>query len=394
MLLALLWVVLGLGSLASAVVALWVVVSLARAAAVGSGGAFLPWFIAVALTLGLPCALAVWKHQHEPKKISLTMAWLPMVWNTVGLLAMSQLVPDIVGAALRGQGSAVAAETLGESHSATRVMSALGHHAADVVDPERPPTVAERAAPPLPFTDANLDMSKAISVPLEEQGTAIFVEVGLEGYGGRHAKKTYLFDTGASYTTLSTEAAAELGIEIPDDAPVLEFDTAKGRRESRMVYLPALRLGQVRIEGLVVSVCDKCINGRHTGLLGQNVMRRFLARIDFQKGRMLLIPRAGASRPNRAYDIGPMVQLEVEGDPVMWGDRVHWVVEVHNRSTVPIRDVVPTANFTGGPNLLGVKIDEIGPGEVGRSLVKGKVGSGSQKKTEGHFKLGLSEAYW
>lgn len=391
---ALLWVLLGLGSLASAVVALWVVLSLARAAAVGGGNAFLPWFIAVALTLGLPFALAVWKHQHAPKKISLTMAWLPMVWNTLGLLAVSQLVPDIVGEALRGQGSAVAAETLGESHSATRVMSALGHHTADAVDPEPPPTVPDRAAPPLPSADADLDLAKAISVPLEEQGTAIFVDVGLEGYGGRHAKKTYLFDTGASYTTLSTQAAAELGIVIPEDAPVLEFDTAKGRRESRMVYLPALRLGQVRIEGLVVSVCDKCINGRHTGLLGQNVMRRFLARIDFQGGRMLLIPRTGETRPNRAYDIGPMVQMEVEGDPVMWGDRVHWVIEVHNRSTVPIRDVIPTANFTGGPNLQGAKIDEIGPGEVGRSLVKGKVGSAAQRKTEGHFKLGLSEAYW
>lgn len=391
---ALLWVLLGLGSLASAVVALWVVLSLARAAAVGGGNAFLPWFIAVALTLGLPFALAVWKHQHAPKKISLTMAWLPMVWNTLGLLAVSQLVPDIVGEALRGQGSAVAAETLGESHSATRVMSALGHHTADAVDPEPPRTVPDRGAPTLPSADAALDLAKAISVPLEEQGTAIFVDVGLEGYGGRHAKKTYLFDTGASYTTLSTQAAAELGIVIPEDAPVLEFDTAKGRRESRMVYLPALRLGQVRIEGLVVSVCDKCINGRHTGLLGQNVMRRFLARIDFQGGRMLLIPRSGETRPNRAYDIGPMVQMEVEGDPVMWGDRVHWVIEVHNRSTVPIRDVIPTANFTGGPNLQGAKIDEIGPGEVGRSLVKGKVGSAAQRKTEGHFKLGLSEAFW
>ena len=109
---------------------------------------------------------------------------------------------------------------------------------------------------------------------------------------------------------------------------------------------------------------------------------------------MLLIPRTGETRPNRAYDIGPMVQMEVEGDPVMWGDRVHWVIEVHNRSTVPIRDVIPTANFTGGPNLQGAKIDEIGPGEGGRSLVKGKVGSAAQRKTEGHFKLGLSEAYW
>ncbi len=391
---ALLWVLLGLGSLASAVVALWVVLSLSRAAADGGGSALLHWFTAIAVTLGFPFALAAWKHQHQPRQISLTMAWLPMVWNTFGLLVGAQLVPDIVGEALRGQGAWVASDSVGDSHSTTRVMSALGHHAADAVDPEPPVTVATRGVASLPIKSAEVDFSKAISVALEEQGTAIFVDVGLEGYGGRHAKKTYLFDTGASYTTISTDAAAELGIEIPVDAPVLEFDTAKGRRESRMVYLPALRLGQVRIEGLVVSVCDKCINGRHTGLLGQNVMRRFMARIDFEDGRMLLIPRNTDVRPNRAYDIGPMVELEIEGDPVMYGDRVHWVIKVHNRSTVPVRDVIPNVQFTGGPNLLGETVDEIAPGQVGRSLVKGKVGSGARSKSEGHFTLGLSEAYW
>ena len=181
---------------------------------------------------------------------------------------------------------------------------------------------------------------------------------------------------------------------IPDDAPVLAFDTAKGRRESKMVYLPALRIGQVRVEGLLVSVCDKCINDRHAGLLGQNVMRRFLARIDFKGGRMLLIPRAGEPRPNRAYDIGPMVDLKIEGTAEMWGDRVHWVVTVHNRSTVPIRDITPSVKFTDGPTLYGKVVGEIGPGEIGRSLVKGKVGSSARGKSKGHFKLGLSEAYW
>ena len=389
-----LWVLLGLGSLASAVVALWVVLSLSRAASDGGGNAFLHWFTAIALTLGLPFAAAAWKHQHEPRKISLTMAWLPMVWNTLGLVAAAHLVPDIVGAALRSEGSNIASENLGESHSATRVMSALGHHAADAVDPEPPPTVATRGVSALPDRTTDVDMSKAVRVPLEEQGTAIFVDVGLEGHRGRHAKKTYLFDTGASYTTISTQVARELGITIPADAPILEFDTAKGRRESRMVYLPAVRVGQVRIAGLVVSVCDQCVNGQHAGLLGQNVMRRFLANIDFAGGRMLLMPRTTEQRPNRAYDIGPMVELKVEGETVMWGDRVHWVVKVHNRSTVPIHDVVPSAQFTNGPTLLGETIDEIGPGEVGRSLVKGKVGSGARGKSEGHFTLGLSEAYW
>src|SRR5690606_17318675 len=100
--------------------------------------------------------------------------------------------------------------------------------------------------------------------------------------------------------------------------------------ESQMVYLPALELGAVRIEGLLVSVCDRCVNG----LLGQNVMREFFAQIDYKNQRMVLIPRARSERPNRAYDIEPVVQLKLEGPPEVWLGRVHWVVLVENRSTV------------------------------------------------------------
>lgn len=393
MLIALLWVVLGLGSLASVVVALWIAVSLSRAASGGTSHPIWSWVLALVITLALPFALATWRHQKNPRRISLTMAWLPMLWNATGLLVAVALIPDVMGAALRGHGADVTASQLGESHSATRLLSALGHHTADVID--APPGVGDAARDELtPFDpDEGLDAAKAISVPLTEDRTAIFVDVELEGFNGRHVKLPYLFDTGASFTTISTKVAKEIGIEIPADAPVLTFNTATGRRDSRMVYLPAVRIGQVRVESLLVSVCDGCSNEGHSGLLGQNVMRRFLARIDFKNGRMLLLPRLAERRPNRAYDIKSVVNMEVEGGPAMFLDRIHWVILVENQASVPMRDVTPTVKFTDGPLLTGETIEEIKPGEVGRSLVKGRVRTG-RDKPGGHFQLGLAEAYW
>lgn len=392
------WVLLGLASLASTVVALWVCSSMARVAAAGRDG-FLAsgvWTIAIAIivTLGLPFAIAAWKGQRDARRISLTMAWLPMLWNAGGLLLASQLVPDLMGTALRSQGAWIAADRLGDTHSATRVLSALGHHGADIVSPPSEDAIGlEFEEDLMGNSTGSVDRSKAVSVPMADEGTAIYVDTVLEGSDGRHVKLPYLFDTGASFTTLSSETAAQLGIEIPDDAPVLTFNTASGPRESRMVYLPAVRVGQVRIEGLLVSVCDGCVNKRHHGLLGQNVMRRFFVQMDFMSGRTLLIPRILDERPNRAYDIEPVVEMDLDGAPEIFLGRLRWVVTVQNNSTVPIRDVTPVVKFTDGPVLPGKTIEEIGPGEVGRSLVEGKANSG-RGKSKGHYQLGLAEAYW
>lgn len=400
---ALTWVLLGLGSLASLVVALWIAVSMARAAAVDRSGftssSVWIWFVALAITLGVPFAIAVWKHQGDARRITLTMAWLPMLWNAGGVLVAMQMMPDIVAAALRGQGAWVAEDRFGTSHSATRVMSALGHQVADFTSPSpHEDGIGERGARPLVPSSWGLgevDPAKTLSVPFAEEGTAILMDVTLHGPSGEASLTLpYLFDTGASYTTISSGTAAKLGIAVPDDAPTLTFNTASGPRESRMVHLPTLQLGQVRIPGLLVSVCDACVNERTEGLLGLNVMREFFVQMDYKNQRMQLLPRLSETDPNRAYDIEPVVELKVEGAAEVWLGRVRWMVLVRNRGTVPLRAVVPVVKFTDGPTLRGAAIAEIGPGEVGRSLVEGKASVDGKADTKGHYTLGLTEAFW
>jgi hypothetical protein len=382
------------------VAAVWIAVSMGRAAAVDRTGLAAStvwiWFVALVITLGVPFAIAVWKHQGDARRISLSMAWLPMLWNAGGLLVAMQMMPDIVATALRGHGAWVAEDRFGDSHSATRVMSALGHHVADFTSPDATDVagLGERGTLPLAGL-GEIDPSRAISVPFAEEGTAILMDVTLRGPDA-NSKLTlpYLFDTGASYTTLSSKTAAKLGVLVPEDAPTLTFNTASGPRESRMVHLPALQLGQVTIPGLLVSVCDACVNERTEGLLGLNVMREFFVQMDYKNQRMQLLPRIAEQAPNRAYDIEPVVELKVEGAAEVWLGRVRWMVLVRNRGTVPLRDVVPVVEFTDGPTLRGATISEIAPGKVGRALVEGKASVDGKADTKGHYTLGLVEAYW
>lgn len=394
---ALLWVVLGLGSLASTVVALWICTSLAHGASAHAGGltqhATWNWFVAILITLGIPFAISAWQSAGDSRNISLTMTWLPMLWNTAGIALGTQLIPDLMGSALRGHGAWIVADRLGDTHSATRVLSALGHHTAEVIAPPEAGNLESLGFATTPRDPTLMDHSRAISVPMVDGGTAIFVNAVLEGRQGNFVELPYLFDTGASFTTISTQTAADLGIDIPEDAPVLTFNTASGPRESRMVYLPAVRIGQVRVEGLLVSVCDGCVNKRHFGLLGQNVMRRFFVEIDFLSGRTLLVPRILDERPNRAYDIEPVVEMDLDGAPEVWLGRIRWIVTVKNNGTVPIHDVTPVVRFTDGPALRGKVIPEIPPGGMGRSLVEGRASDG-RGNSRGHYQLVLAEAYW
>jgi Aspartyl protease len=395
---ALLWVLLATGSLAATLVALWVVLSLAKSAiardaAVLADGPWI-WLVAIVATIGLPLVLALWKHHGDPRGLSRAMVWLPLAVNGAGLLLASQVIPDVLGTALRGHAAWVAADRLGDSHAATRVLSALGHDAADRLHPGgAQPAAGLTLDEWTSEAGGQVDREKALAVPFTKEGTAILMDVGFDTPTGRIALP-YLFDTGASFTTISSATASRLGVVVPEDAPMLTFNTASGPRESRMVFVPSMWLGDVHIRGLLASVCDGCVNERHHGLLGQNVMREFYAQIDFKNQRMVLLPRTAEHRPNRAYDIEPVTEVKVEGTAEVWLGRVRWVVQVRNRGTVPIRDVVPVVKFADGPVLRGKPIAEIAAGAVGRSLVEGRATLEGKGDSKGHYTLGLAEAFW
>ncbi|MCY1056927.1 retropepsin-like aspartic protease [Nannocystis sp. SCPEA4] len=378
--------------------ALWCNFSLARTAQLdGRVGAAWLWLLAFIVTLGLPVALAVWKYGTDSRRLSAAMMWLPLLWNLGAILLCTQVIPGLLVESLRAQGD-LAGKRFGDSHKVARILSAVGNGLADRLAPPVPAPPrggarpGEAAAVPTPIVaTAGTAPNDAIAVPFSAAGNAILMNVELEGPAGR-LSLPYLFDTGASFTTVHTETAAKLGLTVPDDAPTLQFNTASGPRESRMVYLPKLRLGGIELKGLLVSVCDGCANDRSQGLLGLNVMREFLVEMDYQAERMKLLPRPHDGRANRAYDIYPAVQIEVEGSPEIWLGRIRWVLLVKNRSTVAIENVVPEVHFSDGQRMAGAAIARIEPGGSGRSLVEGKTFAEDHEKLG--FTLALAEAYW
>lgn len=378
--------------------ALWCNFALARTAQLGDHvSAPWLWLLSATLTLGLPLALAAWKYGADARRLSAAMMWLPLLWNLGAILLATQVIPALLVDSLRAQGD-LAARRFGDSHKIARILSAVGHDLADRLAPPAPPPPRATARPTdlaagvSPAVRANPSPSTdAIAVPFSAAGNAILMNVELEGPAGRLALP-YLFDTGASFTTVHTDTAARLGLQVPDDAPTLQFNTASGPRESRMVYLPSLRLGGVELRGLLVSVCDGCANDRSQGLLGLNVMREFLVEMDYQAERMKLLPRPHEGRPNRAYDIYPAVSIEVEGSPEIWLGRIRWILLVTNRSTVAIEHVVPEVHFSDGQRMTGATITRIEPGAVGRSVVEGKTQAEDHQKLG--FTLALAEAYW
>lgn len=386
LLIALGWVTLSLLSLVVSSIAALTVYSLARSANDGTHPIWL-WLLALVLTIGLPLVIAAWKHYRTPEKIKMAMTWLPSVWNAGALMVAILLVPDLIGTALRGAEWVVQGR-LGDAHRATRALSAFGHEAADTIDPGG----GDFPAPTIEDTRVALDGD--IVVPFKEQGSAIFLPVTLEGHDGRSVELDYLFDTGASYTTITSATARKLAIDVPSDAPSVQFNTASGPRESRMVYLPGIRLADVQIPGLLVSVCDSCATDSAGGLLGLNVMREFLVQMDYQGSRMRLLPRIHEGRPNRAYDIAPTLTMQVEGRPEIWLGRIRWVVTLTNNGTVPVERAMPRVDFENGAQLFGEPVERIEPGETGRSLLVGQVVEDRKDSKPVEFTLMLVEAYW
>lgn len=360
---------------------LWFTTSLLRAtsdeSSLGAGELVLAGFV----VLGIPVLVALWRTPRRPAAGLSALAYLPFVWNALMVFVVLRLAPATAAFALAEHGAYLAATRYGDTAPATRVLSAVGQRIAATA--RRPVNGKDDAQPP-ERTDRD-----ALVVPFRPGGSSILVDVDVAGPAGRRSGR-YVFDTGASYTTITTEAARAIGLDVPDDAPLLEFHTAAGKVTSPVVFLPELRIGDMRIDKLAVSVCDECASGEADGLLGLNVVRRFLIQTDYVRDRMLLLPRtADASGEDRAYDVQAMSRLELVGPPDVWLGTVHWVVRVRNLAPIPVEDVVPAVRFVDGPTLLGRPIPRIEPGASATTLVKGKVGA-----SDASFVLELARARW
>ncbi|TXD32291.1 hypothetical protein FRC96_18155 [Lujinxingia vulgaris] len=174
--------------------------------------------------------------------------------------------------------------------------------------------------------------SRTIRLSFERNGASVLIPAKV----GR-IDVYFVLDTGASYTTLTSEVARQARITPEAGAPTTLMQTAGGVREARFGMMSSLQLNQTTLRHVSYTLCDACGFGTYrdrpvVGLLGLNVLQRFQMNLDSAAGVVELTPspnfrdQSVDMRPWLTYQIKPLqVHLKRNALPRL-------AVEVRNMS--------------------------------------------------------------
>jgi len=148
-----------------------------------------------------------------------------------------------------------------------------------IIGKKRP---APPPAPPPPQQDE-------ITLTTKRQGEHHLVKATLFGHDGRQLDTNLMVDTGASLVVLPTSTADKLGLR-PAEMDERSLQTVKGKMSARVGPIRQIALGQARIADVEVALVDDESLGT-TGLLGMNVLSRYLFILDDENSQLILIPQ-------------------------------------------------------------------------------------------------------
>lgn len=138
--------------------------------------------------------------------------------------------------------------------------------------------------------------SGPVTIPFEYAGNEIIVTARINN--GAEAK--FIVDTGASQTVIDKTTAQALG-----PTTVKTFNVTAGAKAIPLSYtkLDKFQLGDLNLENVATLVTDlsslsAAIGQRPAGLIGANVLRRFLVTIDFQDKKLILADPHNVSIPD------------------------------------------------------------------------------------------------
>lgn len=144
------------------------------------------------------------------------------------------------------------------------------------------------AGPPEP---GSLTTSEGEQVDLDQdRARRMTVPVSIEGKG----PFSFVIDTGAERTVLSSKVAKALDLEAEEPAELLSI---AGTSSVNMVYVPSLKMGSKKFQGLIAPVL-LAKNIGADGILGLDGLQDQRVLFDFSQDQ-LTIEDAALSRPNR-----------------------------------------------------------------------------------------------
>lgn len=265
------------------------------------------------------------------------------VWALVVLAALPAYFPGEretatrIGTTYLGAALPVAMRSAG-TERALSVISALGRDRDPIARARSTAdgNIAELDDDPLASDAARRGESNTTWIPYTGKGQSLLIPAHIDGpdFG---EELQFIFDTGATLTTLSRDALGIVDIQIPDDAPEVTLRTASGELEAKLVLVDALWLQDELIEWVTIAVCEFCSNDSADGLLGLNVSSHYRVSIDHEAEEIEFVPRSG--RRNRKLDIQPW--LEINSTLTRWDDgRLELLVEARNRARRGIKSSV------------------------------------------------------
>ncbi len=93
---------------------------------------------------------------------------------------------------------------------------------------------------------------------------------------------TMVFDTGAMGVSLTEEQCKNLGVVIPDDAPVVPAKGIQGATTARVVTINSIKLGPIERNNFTVHVYASPKGG--IGLIGQTLLSGYTYTVDHEAG--------------------------------------------------------------------------------------------------------------
>lgn len=131
------------------------------------------------------------------------------------------------------------------------------------------------------------DIPEHIVLNTIRSGDHHVVEVIIQGPSRASMEVSLMVDTGASLVVLPASVLSKLGFS-PDELESREIATANGRLQAKIGHLHSLEIGSEVIHDIGAAFIEDSLLGSN-GLLGMNVLGRYLVTIDDRKNLITLI---------------------------------------------------------------------------------------------------------